>query len=247
MDRMDYFLEVYGTLPRAGPGADVWTRKAYSLMVDGLTDAPRILDLGCGPGMQTLELLRCGADMVVALDLFPQMLRRVEQAAAGAGLSDRVETMQADMTTVTFSPGSFDIIWSEGAIYFLGFAAGLARIKDWLKSGGYVAVSEPVWLTLDPPQEAIDFWKEYPEIDTIERKLEVIDKAGYTSVGHFVLPASAWTDQYYDPMVERIEQCAAKWKGVEDAEAVLEEARTEIAIFGRCAAHFSYCFFVMRK
>ena len=245
MERMDYFLDVYGTLPRAGPGDNASTRKAFGMMTD-LPDRPRILDLGCGPGMQTVELLRCCDGTVVALDVFPQMIKRVESAAVEAGVADRMEPMQADMTSVRFEPGSFDVVWSEGAIYFLGFENGLARVKDWVKPGGYVAVSESVWLTDDPPQEAIDFWKDYPEIDTVDAKLEVIAKLGYTSVGHFILPRSSWTDLYYKPMEQRVAECAAQWQGIEVAEGVLVEARREIALYHACGDCFSYGFFVMR-
>lgn len=52
--------------------------------------------------------------------------------------------------------------------YFVGFESGLAKVKEFVKPGGYVAVSEAVWLEADPPQEVIELWKEYPEIDTVE-------------------------------------------------------------------------------
>ena len=75
-----------------------------------------------------------------------------------------------------FEPSSFDVIWSEGAIYVIGFEAGLAKVKEYVKPGGYVAVSEAVWLAENPPQAAVEFWKEYPEIDSIEDLLDFIAK-----------------------------------------------------------------------
>ena len=84
MDRMDYFMELYGALPRAGPGDNALTRKAFEMMED-LPPRPRILDIGCGPGMQTVELLRISGGTVVALDLLPQMITRVRKAAKCAG------------------------------------------------------------------------------------------------------------------------------------------------------------------
>ena len=153
MDRMDYFVELYGSLPRGGPGDNALTRKAFEMM-DGLPGEPRILDIGCGPGMQTIELLRISGGTVVALDLLPEMITRVRKAAEDVGLADRLETVQADMNEMAFEPSSFDVIWSEGAIYFLGFEKGLAKVKGFVKSGGYVGVSEAVWLKADPPRSA---------------------------------------------------------------------------------------------
>ena len=117
MDRMDYFVELYGSLPRGGPGDNASTRKAFE-MLDGLPAEPRILDVGCGPGMQTIELLRVSGGTVVALDLLPQMITRVRKAAEDVGLADRLETVQADMNEMTFEPSSFDVIWSEGFFVF---------------------------------------------------------------------------------------------------------------------------------
>ena len=179
MDRMDYFLELYGTLPRAGPGDNASTRRAFEMM-EHLPAKPRLLDIGCGPGMQTVELLRLSGGSVVALDLFPQMISRVRQAAECAGVADRLETLRGDMNDMAFEPAAFDVIWSEGAIYFMGFERGLAKVKEFVKPGGYVAVSEAVWLVPDPPREAVEFWREYPEIDTVEKKLEIVSSLGAT-------------------------------------------------------------------
>jgi len=246
MNRMDYFIALYGSLPRGGPGDNASTRRAFDMMKH-LPPRPRILDVGCGPGMQTVELLRLCQGTVVALDLFPQMIARVREAAEQARVGDRLETVQADMHDMAFEPGSFDVVWSEGAIYFLGFEAGLAKVKDLVKPGGYVAVSESVWLQPDPPAEAMEFWKGYPEIDFVDRKLEIIAKLGYEPIGHFVLPASSWSELYYEPLAARIAEFEPRWRGTAEAEDVLAEARKEIAVFGRCSRYFSYAFFVMRR
>lgn len=241
---MDYFLQIYGSLPRAGPGSDELTRKAYELMPD-LPESPRILDVGCGPGMQTVELLKRSAGTVVALDFLPEMIARVNAAAEIAGVSDRLETTVRDMKDMVFPASSFDVVWSEGAIYNLGFEVGLREFQRLVKPGGYVAVSEPVWLKPHPPSEVIEFWREYPEIDTVAAKLDVIERIGYEELGHFVFPANAWTDQYYDPMEERVAEKAKDWSGIPEAEAVLSEARNEISIFRQYSEYYSYAFFVM--
>ena len=241
---MDYFLQIYGSLPRAGPGSDELTRRAFE-MIPSLPKSLRILDVGCGPGLQTVELLRSGAGKVVALDFLPEMIERVNAEAESVGVSDRLETVVQDMKEMTFPASSFDVIWSEGAIYILGFEAGLRKFRELVRPGGYVAVSEAVWLKPHPPPEVVEFWREYPEIDTVAAKLEIIKRNGYTVLDHFVFPASAWTDQYYDPMEERIAEKAKDWGGIPEAEAVLSEARNEISLFRHHSDYFSYAFFVM--
>lgn len=216
-------------------------------MIPHIPDSPRILDLGCGPGMQTIEILRNTNGTVVALDFLPSMIDRLMADTKKGGFSDRLEPLVQDMKEMAFPESHFDVIWSEGAIYNLGFEAGLKKVREFVKPGGYVAVSESVWLKPDPPQAVVEFWEEYPEIDTVDAKLEVIERIGYDPVGHFIFPPEAWTDQYYDPMEERIAEKAKEWKGIPEAEAVLNEARNEISVFRQYFDYFSYAFFVMRK
>jgi SAM-dependent methyltransferase len=197
--------------------------------------------------MQTVDLLRLSSGRVVALDLLASMLERTRRLAGEAGMSDRLETVEQDMRAMDFEPASFDLVWSEGALYFLGFANGLEKVRGLVRPGGFVAVSEAVWLRPDPPPEAVAFWNQYPEIDSVENKLAVVSGAGFESLGHFILPPECWTRLYYDHLAERIAENAPKWAGIEVAEEVLAEARHEIEVFSRCSEFFSYAFFIMRR
>jgi SAM-dependent methyltransferase len=242
---MDYFLNLYGELPRAGPGDDSSTRRAFE-MIEGLPKEPRVLDIGCGPGAQTLELARLTRGRIVALDLMPRMLERLSKAAAEQGFEERVSTIELDMNRMDFPPGTFDLIWAEGSIYLMGFKSGLRKVRKFVKRGGCVAVSEAVWLKPDPPDEVRELWKEYPEIDSIEQKLAVIEEAGYESVGHFVLAPTSWTEGYYDPMLARVQELQHEWEAIPEASKVLEEALYEIDVFRRFHEYYGYCFFVMQ-
>jgi len=72
------------------------------------------------------------------------------------------------MDDLPFKEGEFDLIWSEGAIYNIGFENGLKKWKDYLKAGCYLSVSEITWITQTRPEE---FWKaEYPEVDKLLTK-----------------------------------------------------------------------------
>lgn len=246
MDGMSYFLEIFGRLPRAGPGSTGSTRRAYGLMSD-VPEAPRILDIGCGPGVQTVDLLKLSGGTVLALDFLPLMLERTRTAAVQAGVSERLEVLEQDMRKMDFPPESFDIIWSEGAIYNLGFEEGLGCVKGYVKPGGHVAVSEPVWLKPDPPRPVVDFWAEYPEIDTVENKLAEIERVGYGLEGWFVLPELDWTANYYEPMERLLVQKSEEWQGIPQALAVLENARHEVSLYQQYSDYYGYAFFVMRR
>lgn len=242
---MEYFKNLYCYLPRAGPGDVASTRRAFGAVKD-LPDKPQILDLGCGPGVQTIELLQLCDGFVTALDLLPEMISRLEAAVQAAGFTDRVKVIQADMSKMAFKPESFDLIWSEGAIYLMGFRNGLSKIRPLLKPGASVAVSEAVWLKPDPPREVAEFWNEYPEIDTVENKLKVISELGYDLTDFFILPRSAWTEHYYNPLEEKIAKYQIEWRGNSEAETVLEAAQREISVFKQFSEYYGYAFFVMQ-
>jgi ubiquinone/menaquinone biosynthesis C-methylase UbiE len=245
MDRMGFFMELYGSLPRAGPGDNASTRKAYSMIQD-IPPEPRILDIGCGPGLQTLEVAKLSGGVVVALDLMPKMIARVKEAAAEQGLSDRIQTVQMDMKKMDFANNSFDLIWSEGAIYLMGFKKGLQKIRRFLKPGGYVAVTEAVWLKSNPPAEVVKLWQEYPEIDSISKKLKVIADLDYLEIGHFVLPDTSWIESYYKPLGKRADELEPVWTEDPVALEVIQEARFEIEMFRKYHEFYGYCFFIMR-
>ncbi len=245
MERMDYFMELYGHLPRAGPGDNRSTRKAFGMVQDMPPD-PRILDIGCGPGVQTLELSRLSGGIVVALDLMPQMITRVKEAAAKQGMADRIQILQMDMNEMDFPKESFDLIWSEGAIYLMGYKNGLEKIRRYLKPGAYAVVTEAVWLRPDPPEDLVKFWEEYPEIGSIDEKLKVIADLGYQEVGHFVIPDTSWTEPYYKPLEKRAKKLESAWGENPVAMEVIQEARFEIDMFRKYHEFYGYCFFVMK-
>ena len=246
MEYMEHFMQLYGTLPRARPGGNEHTRRAFEI-IDGLIPEPRILDIGCGPGVQTLELARLTDGGIIAIDLMPQMIERMKAVVDENGLGDRVEVLQMDMNEMEFPEQEFDLVWSEGAIYIMGFRNGLEKVRPLVKEGGFVAVSEGVWLKPDPPEEVVKLWEEYPEIDTVEAKLKVIEDLGYESVGHFVLPPESWTREYYDHLGTRADELEIEWKGIPEALEITKRARFEIDVFEKYHEYYGYCFFVMRK
>ena len=63
------------------------------------------------------------------------------------------------------------------------------------KPGGYLVVSQLSWLRLDPPAEIRDFWAgNCPAMRDVEANPAAARKARWRCLGHFHLPAEAWTD-----------------------------------------------------
>jgi ubiquinone/menaquinone biosynthesis C-methylase UbiE len=244
---MDIFFELHQDLPREGPGDNPSTRKALALLV-GLPPRPLILDIGCGPGMQTVELARCTNGKIIAIDTHQPFLEKLKQRAQAEGLSDKITTINMSMFALDFEAKSFDAIWSEGAIYIMGFEQGLRACQSLLKPGGYVTVSEICWLRPQPPSEVQTFWAaNYPGMRTVEENLEIVRAAGYREVGHFVLPPSAWWEGYYTPQEARIAMLRTKYRDDVEAIQLLDESQLEIDLYWKYSDWYGYVFYIMQK
>ena len=168
MDLMDYVIEFHKDAERQGPGNGEATRKALQYIPE-LGKNARILDIGCGTGAQTMVLAKNTKAQIIAVDMLQEFLDKLQEKIDRKNLSNRVVIKQGLMDNLDFQEKSFDVIWSEGAIYNIGFEKGLLEWKKYLKDNGYIVVSEISWLTDNRPKEIEEYWANaYPEIDTID-------------------------------------------------------------------------------
>ena len=244
---MKYFYELYTKLPRGGPGDNASTRKAYKLMKN-VPSNPNILDIGCGPGIQTLELARISKGKIIALDNYQPFLDKLMQNAKKEGLNHQIIPKNQSMLEMDFDDNTFDVIWSEGALYFMGFQNGLKKCNQLLRENGYLVVTEAVYLLPDPPQPVLQFWEqEYPDISDIDNRNKLIEKAGFNLISHFTLSKSSWIDNFYNPMEISIRELKEKYQGNQIGLSVFETSQNEIAIYKQYSDYFGYEFFIMQK
>jgi SAM-dependent methyltransferase len=242
----EIFLEVFEPLPRQGPGGIACTRRAVSLCRE-LPPSPRVLDLGCGAGAQTLHLASLIEGSILAIDRHPPLVERLRAKLEDRTVSGRVEARVADMSALDLPPASFDLVWSEGALYNLGLATALPMCAGLLRPGGYLAFTEAVWRTTDPPLEVREAFADYPAMGRVEDVLALIEANRYSPVDHFDLPNDAWWDDFYGPMEQRIETLRAKYAEDAEALAALDEVAVEPQMHRRSGHHYGYTFFIARR
>jgi SAM-dependent methyltransferase len=105
----------------------------------GVRSGHRVIDVGCGPGALTAELVeRVGADHVAAVD------PSVQFVAAVRGRSPGVDVHQASAESLPFDDDTFDAALAQLVVHFMTDPVGgireMARVT---KSGGKVAAC--VW------------------------------------------------------------------------------------------------------
>ncbi len=242
-----FFYTVFESLPRQGPGCSGATRKAFSYLPP-LPPGARVLDIGCGSGTQTRDLAALTSSPITAVDNHQPFLDAVSKKAKEDGTAGRIKTVCASMDSLPFDPGQFDLIWSEGAIFIVGFEEGLNLWKPLLKKGGYMVVSDANWFEPNPPEELMKWWESEGYVPVPEEEMkERIKRAGLRLVATYRLPESGWWENYHVPMLARIAEFR-KTHGQDPGNAVLLDAlEHEADMYRKYKRYYGYTFFVMEN
>jgi SAM-dependent methyltransferase len=248
MDELSLLIDLHIAADRQGPGGTAETRRAIELSGLSKRKNVKVADIGCGTGASTLVLARDLDARVVAVDFLSDFLDALRSRAAQAGLAERIDAVNTSMDALPFDADSLDAIWSEGAIYNIGFENGVRMWRPYLKPGGILAVSELTWLTATRPAELEDHWRRhYPEVGTAASKLAVLERNGYAPIGYFVLPEHCWLGGYYRPMQQRFPAFLARHASSDAARAVVAAEALEIDLYERYRDFVSYGFYIARK
>jgi ubiquinone/menaquinone biosynthesis C-methylase UbiE len=202
-----------------------YTRRAFRMLPK--LDKPRILDIGCGSGVPTMELARLGQGEVIGIDIDQPALGKLNRKIREAGFSNRVRAVNCSMLDMVFPDESFDVIWSEGSIFVIGFERGIQEWRRLLKPNGFMVIHD--------------------EKGNVEKKLEQISKCGYKLLGYFILSEDTWWTEYFAPL----ENLTAKYQTrcTDDPHALEEinQARRELEMFKNNPERNNSVYFVIQK
>jgi SAM-dependent methyltransferase len=246
MDEEAFLFQVYEQLPQAGPGSDASTRRAWQ-RITGLPARPVAADFGCGPGRSSLLLARATGGRVIALDKHEPFIAALSERVHRAGLSRHLLPVVGDMARPPLAAESLDLIWSEGAVYFLGFAQGLRQWRPLLKAGGCIAVTELTWLTERPSAAVLEFWQTaYPPLRSIAANVEALEQAGYDPIDTFILPAEDWLIHFHRPLQAALQALSAAHPSDPLAQKVVAAEQAEIDLYREHGAQYGYVFYIAR-
>jgi len=250
LDRLELQLlvDLHKRAERQGPGGEVETRQALTLAGLDKSRPLKIADIGCGTGASTIQLAKELNAEITAVDFLPEFLEELQAQAEEHGVAERVTTLSCSMDALPFADEEFDVIWSEGAIYNMGFEAGVSAWRCFLKPGGKLIVSEITWLGATRPPELQSHWeKEYPEVDVASAKIGILERHGYVPEAYFFLPSHCWLENYYRPMQDRFDAFLERHGQSVQAKSIVDAEKLEIALYEKYLDYFSYGVYIAKK
>jgi SAM-dependent methyltransferase len=242
-----FFYQVFESLPRQGAGCTGATKHVFSLLPP-LPDDAKILDVGCGSGTQTRDLAGLAPGIITAVDNHQPFLDILNARAKEAGLQGKIRTVNASMDALPFKPGQFDLIWSEGAIFIVGFEQGLTLWKPFVKKGGYLVVSDAEWFEPNPPEELMKWWESEGYVPVSEDEMkERVRRAGLRLVATYRLPEAGWWENYLVPLLARTTELRKTHGSDPGNAALLDALEHEAEMFRKYKRYYGYTFFVMQN
>ena len=149
--RIKHLQLIWGTgfLSPGGP-------EEVALILEGINiTGKKVVDVGCGIGGPTLELVKThGAKFVVGIDIEQGLLNWARQTAENAGLQSSMSFKLVQPGPFPLEDSSFDIVFSKEALIEIADKDAIyEEILRILKPGGWFVASD--WLKNDGPESDI--------------------------------------------------------------------------------------------
>jgi len=152
-----------------------YTIQAFSLIPE--IDNPQILDIGCGTGVSSLELIKKCNGVIHAVDPDLLSIERLRAKVLMLNLKGRIRIFNDSIFNTEIFKDKFDIVLAEGLLNVIGFEKGLSLLVGHLKENGYLIIHDELKDDLDKRVMFESF------------KLKLLDS--------FVLDENVWWKEYY--------------------------------------------------
>lgn len=117
--------------------------RLFQLVREVYTDGARLLDLGCGWGVNTVRFADLGYQ-VEGVDISEGNLRATQELAKQVGLADRVSCRREPVEAMSLADGCIDVIAGVDVLHHVEVLPTIRECHRVLKPGGWAFFKEPV-------------------------------------------------------------------------------------------------------
>ena len=155
-----------------------YTREAFRFLPE--MKKPKILDIGCGSGILSIELARLTDGNIYAIDVDQSLLDRFRGVINKENLANRITLKRMDLIKNNFPDNYFDLIWEEGVVHIIGFKKSFTACHRILKQGGYLVLGQAIKL--------------------MEKNQAIVSDCGYELIKQINWPKGCWWYEFYEPL-----------------------------------------------
>ena len=170
-----------------------YTRRAFENIPK--INNPRILDIGCGTGLLTLELVKLSNSEIIGIDIDQDALEKLNLKIKQGGFSDKIKVYNRSAYDTQFDDEKFDIIWEEGVIHLLDLKKVLTECNRILKLNGFMITGEAT--------------------NWADKMLKNFPKFGFQLIKQIPWEKECWWREYYVPLEKRINNLRKKYENID--------------------------------
>lgn len=119
--------------------------KEFRFRIMGSLEGKRVLDVGCGDGLNSVMLATMGA-RVTGVDISAKTIELARRRAEENGVADRIDFICSPIETADLPARSFDIVWGDSVLHHVldELESTLDHLEGVLKPDGLFVFAEPV-------------------------------------------------------------------------------------------------------
>ena len=140
------------------PAGKIRWQRRVKMLTASIKQTDKILELGCGTGYFTKEIVSSGA-FVTAIDISPELLTIAKKEITASNVSFEIENAYE----LSFKDNTFDLIIGSSVLHHLEIKKAICEMHRVLKPGGRIFFTEPNMMN---PQIAMQ-----KNIPSLKRKL----------------------------------------------------------------------------
>ncbi len=189
---------------------------------------PKILDIGCGSGVSTIELAKITNGEITAIDSNKESLEILEAKIKLNNFESRISVVHNSIFKVEIPKNHFDLIIAEGIFNIVGFKKGFRYFSEHLKEKGIFIIHD--------------------EYANKEEKLKLFKAHHFNLLNSIFLDEKIWEELYVTCLEKKISELKIQHPEIKNFNQIFKTELAEIKMFTKTPEIFkSICYIIQKQ